>query len=277
LPAAVQKLRDVEKRITDNSGALRQYSWTMWTEVQVQDQPISTTLEKMRYDLDGQLQVTPLGGLGQLTPQMQKLVDALARLAFSYVQPDPQISQALLSKASQCEGQGSNAGTLRIEGEGFLQTNDSILILARNQRIDQAQVKTALQGNPVVVEAEFRALPNDRSRYVARLSTALPSEKLEITVENFDHILNAPVKATDIAILPEGTELQVRLVQPLSSDKTKNGDAVDQFTVSPRRAGSSLQNSAWGVRSATSVSQRTFPRGGPKFPSSPAGALPIET
>ncbi len=227
LPAAAQQVPELEKRITDNYRALRQYSWTMRTQVEVQGQPISTTVEKMRYDLDGELQVTPLGGSGQLTPDMQRLVDALARLAFSYAQPDPRKFQAFIGKTSQWAGQGSNAGTLRIEGQGYLQADDSILILARNQRADQAEVKTSLQGKPVTAAAEYRALPNDGPRYVARLLVTLPSENVEVTVENFDHILNAPVGAGDISTLPVGTELQVRLIMGVSSAKNKKGDAVD--------------------------------------------------
>ena len=228
IPSAIaQQAQNVDKRISDNYSALRQYSWTMRTAVEVQGQQISATVEKMRYDLDGKLQVTPLGGSGNLTPEMQKLADALARLAFSYAQPDPQKFQAFYNKTTQWEGQGKNAGTLRIEGEGFLQGDDVIEIIARNGRVDKSMIRTALQGTPVNIEAEYLALPKDGPRYVARLSAAVPSERVDLTIETFDYILNAPVAAGDVSILPEGTELQVRLLQPLSSAKNQTGQTFE--------------------------------------------------
>ena len=225
--ATAQQVQDVGKRVSDNYRALRQYSWTMRTAVAVQGQQISATVEKMRYDLEGKLQVTPLGGSGNLTPEMQKLADALARLAFSYVQPDPQKFQAFYNKTSQWEGQGKTSGTLRIEGGGFLQNDDAIEITARNGRVDRSTIRTALQNTPVTIEAEYLALPKDGPRYVARLTATVPSERVELTIENFDYIFNAPVAAGDVSVLPEGTELQVRLAQPLSSAKNQKGQGFE--------------------------------------------------
>ena len=42
-------------------------------------------------------------------------------------------------------------------------------------------------------------------------------------VENFDHTYNAPVAATDVSRLSEGTELRIRLTQPLSSKQAQPG------------------------------------------------------
>jgi hypothetical protein len=225
--ATARQTQNLEKRLSDNYRALRQYSWTMRTAVAVQEQQISVTVEKMRYDIDGKLQVTPLGGSGQLTPDMQHLVDALARLAYSYSQPDPAKFQAFFGKTSQWAGQGKNAGTLRIEGKGFLRDDDTVEIIARNDRADTAAVQTSLQGAAVTVEAQYLALPNDGPRYVARLAAAIPSELVELTIETFDYILNAPVAAGDVVILPEGTELLVRLVQGLSSEKNQKGQSFE--------------------------------------------------
>jgi hypothetical protein len=46
-------------------------------------------------------------------------------------------------------------------------------------------------------------------------------------VENFDFIKNTPVAAGDITTLPDGTELSIRLLQPLASNKSKTGQAFE--------------------------------------------------
>jgi hypothetical protein len=248
-PVAAQQGQDVGRRLSENYRTLRAYSWTMRTAVSIQGQQVSVTVDKMRYDLDGKLQETPLGGSGQLTPELQQFVDALANLAFSYTQPDPQKFSAFMTKAEEWEGKGAKAGTSRIEGGSFLQTGDWVAISAQNGRADQGKAMTSLNDAPVTIEAEYRAVPNDGPRYVARMVAEVPSEGLEMTVENFDYIKNAPVAAGDVTTLPDSTELKIRLVQPLSSDKSKAGQTfaatidsdivINKRTVIPR--GSSVK------------------------------------
>jgi hypothetical protein len=48
-----------------------------------------------------------------------------------------------------------------------------------------------------------------------------------MTIENFDYIKNAPVAAGDVTTLSEGTELRIRLLQPLSSAKSEKGQSFE--------------------------------------------------
>jgi hypothetical protein len=235
-PAAhAAQYQDLGERLAENSKTLRSYSWNMRTEVRLQGQPQSTTLEKLRYDIDGNLQVTPMGGSGQLTSDLQQAVDALTRLGFSYAQPQPAKLEQFMGRASVWEGKGRNAGTDRIEGEDFLSPGDIIEIRAKNQRADRLNVETSLNGTQVAVRADYRRLPQDGPAYVARLTVTVPTQGLEVVVENFDYTRNAPVAAGDVSILPEGTEVQVRLTQALSSSRNKAGESyqavVDQDVV----------------------------------------------
>jgi len=225
LPAQ-QNERMVDGLSIDRS-ALREYSWSVRTAVTVQDQQASVKVDKMRYDLDGRLQVTPLGGSGQLSPERQQFVDELARFAFEYAQPDAQKFAAFVARADQWEGRGAKAGITRIEGEDFLQLDDSVQINARNGSMDKGRFVSSLNGAHVVVEAEYRTLPENGPRYVARLTARVPSEALELSIENFDYIRNAPVAAGDILTLSEGTELLIRLLDPLSSEESKAGQAFE--------------------------------------------------
>jgi len=226
-PLPAQQREGIMGGLSIDTAALREYSWSMRTAVTVQDEQASVKVDKMRYDLDGNLQVTPLGGSGQLSPERRQFVDELTDFALEYAQPDPQKFAAFVARADQWEGKGAKAGITRIEGEDFLQLNDSVQINARNGRMDKGKFISSLDGVHVVVEAEYRTLPENGPRYVARLTASVPSESLELTIENFDYIKNAPVAAGDILTLSEGTELLIRLLQPLSSNENEAGQTFE--------------------------------------------------
>jgi len=226
LPAA-QRNEGTVGELSMNPTALRAYSWSTRTAVTLQGKQASVKVDKMRYDLDSRLQVTPLGGSGQLSPERQQFVDALSRFALSYAQPDGQKFASFVARADQWEGRGSKAGITRIEGRDFLQPDDYVQINARNGRMDTGRFDSSLNGAPVVIEAEYRTLPDNGPVYVARLTARVPSEALELTLENFDYIKNAPVAAGDVLTLSGGTELRIRLLQPLSSDKSEAGQSFE--------------------------------------------------
>jgi len=218
---------DVERRLTENAKALRQYGWTTRVEVRLQGEQQATTVEMFRYDIDGELQNTPLGGSGQLSPEMQRSVDRLVKLGFSYAQPNPENFQDWFKTAEIWAGTGKLASTLRVEGKNLVRSDDFVEIRTRNEKAETLKANTKFKDTPVDVLAEFRALPNNGPTYVARLSVFVPTHSAEIVVENFDYIYNAPIAAQDRSILPVGTELLVRITQPLASDKNKSGDTFE--------------------------------------------------
>ena len=225
--------QQVAQKLAQNQQRLRAYSWTKRTEVLIQGQPV-TRLVKVRYDIDGKLQRTPLGGSGDLTPEMLGLIRDLEDRAFDYTQPDPKAFALFLERAEIWEGRGSS--TIRVEGENFHQSGDSMELNGQGPRIDKAEIETSYRGAPLHIKADYRALPDNGPRYVARLMVSYPSQGLELKIENFDHFSNArasaqPVSAAPKATpahpnsLPAGTELQVRLVQGLTSGKNKTGES----------------------------------------------------
>ena len=213
--------QEVAKRMSANLQKLRQYSWNSQTEVRLKGQQISVTLEKFRYDIDGRLQIIPLGGSGKLSPELQPVISELVETGVAYSQPQPQKFAEFFAKAEKWEGSG---GTLRIEGTDFLRSGDSLDLRAKNNRADRLSVETIYgEKTPAEIGAEFRSLPNDGPTYVARLEVSIPGDGIDIIVENFDYVYNAPVAASDISIIPAATELKVRLTAPLSSKQAKQG------------------------------------------------------
>jgi len=114
------------------------------------DQQISVTLEKIRYDLEGELQITPLEGSGQLSPEMQDLISDLAKLGMDYGQPDPKAFERFFKKAEVWEGKRGSVGTIRIEGENFLRAGDYLDLRGRNNRAERLEVETMLNSATAV-------------------------------------------------------------------------------------------------------------------------------
>jgi len=219
--------QEVSGRLAGNYAKLREYSWSTRSEVRLQGQQISVTLEKIRYDLKGDLQITPLGGSGKLSPELQPVVNELAKLGLAYAQPEPKAFERFFQQAEIWESR-RGAGTVRVEGEGFLQQGDYVDLRGRNQRAERLRVESIFGGaTPVTIDADYRSLPNDGPSYVARLEINVPENDLDILIENFDHTYNAPVAASDIVTISEGTELQVRLTAPLSSKQARGGDQFE--------------------------------------------------
>jgi len=238
----------VAEKVAENSRALRQYSWTMRAEVLLNDQK-GVGLFKMRYDLDGVIQLTPIGGNNEEAPPPPELL-ALAEAAFAYAQPRPIIMQAFVNRAEIWEGQGSGQGSVRIEGSAMMVADDSVTLIVENQEARKMEVRTSLDGQPIFITADYQTIPNGPT-YVARLVALQPSRSLELKIENFDYIGNSPApirtapppkKATIVA----GRSMRVRLAQPLSTKKNKTGEvfeaildqdlSVDGETVIPRGA-----------------------------------------
>ena len=125
--------------MAENYAKLRQYSWNTRTEVQLKGQQLSVSVEKNRYDLDGRLQGTPLGGSGKIGPELQPVINELARLGWSYARPDPNRFVEFFRNSEIWE---NRSGTVRIEGENFLKNGDQIDLRGKNQRPDRLEVDT---------------------------------------------------------------------------------------------------------------------------------------
>ncbi len=217
-------VREASQRLAENLRKLREYSWNTQTEVRVKGQQVSLTLEKFRYDLDGRLQIIPLGGTGKLSPELQPVVTDLVKLGLTYAQPSPEKFAEFYSRAEIWEGKG---GAVRIEGTDANLPGDHVDLRAKNGRADRLSVETIYRSaTPVMIGAEYRSLPNDGPNYVARLEVSVPDEDIDVFVENFDYVLNQSVAASEISVIPQGTELRIRLTGPLSS---KNASAGQDF------------------------------------------------
>ncbi len=208
---------ELVQRVSDNNQALRHYSWMMRVEVrQSGEEEPAVLVFKMRYDLDGVLQRTLLSQTG---PEVGEEIEKIAQQAGAYAQPHPNKLKTFLNQASFWQGLNDNAGVIRIEGTRFLQPLESVTIYGTSNRAQLMEVDTTYSGTTLTIRAEYSSLPQGGPTYVARMFVDSPRQGIEIKIENFDYVYNAPPSD----VLMEGTELVVRLTQALSSKSNKSG------------------------------------------------------
>ena len=217
-----QTNQEMMRQLADNNNALRTYSWT--TRVQVTEKGQKTvSLYKMRYDLDGKLQATPLTSETPAPEEIEPGLRRLARLATSYTQPGTNQFAKFLATAQVWAGRGSTAGTTRIEGGSLHVAGDRVVITLNKERAERMQVTTFIDGDPFSLVAEFRGLPQDGPTYAARTTVRVPGDQLSIQIENFDYIASEGAPVTNVTI-PRGTPIYVLTTQPLSTKYNKSGE-----------------------------------------------------
>ncbi len=159
-PLIAQTSGQIAQQLAENNQVLRQYSWTMRVQIVEQDQKI-VGLYKMRYDIDGDLQGTPMSSDAPPPEEIAPGVRALGRFAMSYAQPGAYAFQRFLNHAQIWEGRGQQARTVRVEGENLHVSGDSVEITIQNQRPRVMEVTTTFEGERLILTADYRELPQN--------------------------------------------------------------------------------------------------------------------
>ena len=196
-----------------NKAALREYTWQRRTELKLKGESKKVTTEQIRYDIDGKLQKTPIGGAPEQAPPEQpaagrgrrggrvkakvienkkeefaELMQNLGALVASYGQLPQDKLQAFAKNATTGKGEGAEAGTVRIQGGNVLVDGDSmsIWIDPTSFMMRRVEIATSLDKKPVSLVSEYRSLDNGPT-YQARSVLQYPDKQIELTVENFEY------------------------------------------------------------------------------------------
>jgi hypothetical protein len=179
--------------IQQNQERLRQYEWTSTVRVTVAGREMRRRTDLVRYDPDGNLKKTPIGGnQAGKKKQQQKMdelgVDLRARIE-PYIHPVTGEWKRFFEISSAWEGLGPKAGLIQVEADNYRIEEDYMKI-----RLDAGTglprtflIRTYFEGLPVSVITEFRDIL-DGPAYPARTVIRVVARQMEITIENFDHI-----------------------------------------------------------------------------------------
>jgi hypothetical protein len=207
--AAAQR-RDFATVQRANQAALRQYSWKNRTELIVDGETRQVRLEQVRYDIDGRLQKTVIGG-GQAAmeseagrrgggplktrivtrkkAEFREMLAELAALADSYAHPPADRMQAFATRAVMTEGQGIETGSARIHGRDLMAAGDemTIWIEPATFALRRIEIAASHEGHPVRITTDYRNIESGPT-YPARSIVRDPEEHVEIVIETFDYV-----------------------------------------------------------------------------------------
>ena len=193
-----------------NAQALRQYLWQSRTEIKVKGESKNVKLEQVRYDIDGKLEKTPIGGTPAAAPaqpsggrrgrlkervienkkeEFGKEMQDLAALVMSYAHMPPDKTQAFAKSATVTPGSGDTAGLVQLRGASVLQPGDAMTVWAdpKTQAMRRVEIQTALDQKPVSVQATFGPVETGGPTAMLKAVLTYPDKQVELTVENFDY------------------------------------------------------------------------------------------
>jgi hypothetical protein len=191
-----------------NHAALRQYSWKSRTALKLAGEVKQVRLEDVRYDLDGELQKTVIGGgqaaeeerggrggrgirariVAKKKAEFKDMLGELAALAESYAPAGPERIKSFVSRATMSKGEGVEAGSMRIKGRDAVRIGDEMTAWFDpvSHALRRVSIVTTYEERPVTIVADYRTLEGGLT-YPARSTLSYPSKSLEVMVDTFDY------------------------------------------------------------------------------------------
>jgi hypothetical protein len=193
-------LQQVAAGMAANGEALKNYAWQSRVSVDVDGENKKVDLYQVRYDMDGKLQKTRIGGEGdqkkvrgpirrsaakKKKKQAAEFAEEVKEQLQAYLAPDTwkkALSEAFVRKES---------GTIKLQAQNVVAQGDQIdleLVEATKQPMTM-RIETQVDESPLNVEITFQQLP-DGPNYPARqvIGTVFDKKKLVITTENFSYV-----------------------------------------------------------------------------------------
>ena len=186
--------------IAQNQEAIRNYAWQSRVSVEVDGEDKKVDLYQVRYDLDGKLQRTRMGGeadqkkvRGPLRKRAAKKKKQQAGEFAAEVKDQLQayLAPATLKKALSGAFFRKEGGVIKLQAQNVVAQGDQLdfeLVEATKQPT-MMRIKAQADGSPLDVEITFQQLP-DGPNYPARqiINTVYNKKKLVITTENFSYV-----------------------------------------------------------------------------------------
>ena len=201
-PVFSQDNAQIAERVTkarqENAAKTTNYSWTKRTEVKVKGEVKSTTTELVRFDVDGEMQTTPIsqekakgprGIRGKVAKkkggEMKDWMADLGKVLHEYSLPTSGNLLDFLNKAKVEKGDGG----IELTAVNVVIPVDSMTMwLSTDFELTKTEVTTEHDGADVELTTDHSTTP-DGLDYVARTVILVPDKNVEMTVENFSYKL----------------------------------------------------------------------------------------
>lgn len=213
LSAQQASKEEVQKRVAafkdsmaQNQRALAQYTWKQQTQMLIDGDVKSTSVEQVRIGPNGKMEKTPLaspdqqqkkqpkGVKGKIAAkkmgEMKAYVERLMSLCGRYMKPLPDRLQQAVKEGRAEIVQGVGSPVLQLKFKDYYKTGDllSISVDREAMSIHALEASTYLDGedDPVSLSMEFDAL-QDGTSFMKLLDIGAPAQKLALKVDSFEH------------------------------------------------------------------------------------------
>jgi hypothetical protein len=204
--AWAQTAFNLTKQQADNQSVLRGYQWQSRTEIRVKGKVWQTVVFLMRYDSDGKMVETQVGGSQTQASgtgvdftqsnsreirqnRVEDLVGAADVRAREYATLAPEQARAALQKAQREPGKGELAGTQRLMMKGVLQPDDTVSVW-----VDTGSgIQRRMEVQSTARDESFKAVwtfskLKDGPWYPARRVIEIPSREVQAVTTNSDYL-----------------------------------------------------------------------------------------
>ncbi|MGF1509780.1 MAG: hypothetical protein ACFB9M_09810 [Myxococcota bacterium] len=173
----------IAKARSEDLDAMQTYTWQQRTEVKHAGKTLLVRLEVLRFDFDGDLQRTTMSEDPNNLGSKQSYLDRLPELR-GYLLPSAGDLVDFMQKATV----DSSGNPVTARATGVLEPGDSIEVKIDkgSSRLSRMDVSAKLDRDPVNAVIEFRTL-KEGIGYPARAIVKIPSQQLDITIENFNY------------------------------------------------------------------------------------------
>lgn len=184
-----------------NANLMRQYGWESRTQISVNGEVKDTRVDAMGYGPDGQLQRSNLSDqtaqvrglfLRHLIAavdkqQLEQYLTGLRGLLEQYTLPGAGGVQEFLNRSV---ASGPNAqGLFQVTGRNVLQPGDvfTLWFNPTSRHPTSIEVSTAFQGEPVTLNATFRAIQPSGLNYVEFANVYAPAKQVNVQISNYNY------------------------------------------------------------------------------------------
>lgn len=193
---------DFSKAQTKNLGSLKKYSWKNRMEMREQGGPATVDLNLIRFDSDGKVQKTRIGGTPPPAPkpglrgrsqrrkieQRKQMAEKIANLVRSYALPATTGTLVdFFEKAVILQGTGEMKGNFNLQGGKYLKPGDKVTLWldSLTNMPEKMRFQTNLDNTSVEGEITYSLL-KDGTYYPQKTVVKIPDKKLQAVIENFN-------------------------------------------------------------------------------------------
>jgi hypothetical protein len=193
-----------------NHTALRQYSWKSRTALSLGGVVEQVRLEDVRWDIEGELQKTVIGGgapeedarpgrggpggrikariVARKKAEFKDMLAELAAVAQTYAHLGPDRLESFVARATISKGQGVETGSVRAHGRDVVSTGDQVTAWfdPASYALRRVSITTTYDQHPLTIVVDYRTLDTGLT-YAARSTLAYPAKSLDVTVDTFDY------------------------------------------------------------------------------------------